>query len=126
MASGLLLALANTIVIALGLAIAVPSRDVTGAIVVIGLLPAFLIGGLTGGIATLTDRSPKWVRLCLMAPIPLTFVFVGASGLRLGPAGEAAMIPTLVAVLLLERWSRRPEEAQLPLARSTLRGSRFL
>jgi hypothetical protein len=115
-ASGLLLGLVNLVVIALGRAIGVPTRDLGGAIVLFGFFPAIMIGALSGGIALLTDRAPSWVRLILMTPIPLAFVYVGARGLRLGSTGYGALIPTVVAVLLLERWSRRREPTVLPLA----------
>ena len=114
--SGLLLGLANMIVIAIGFAIGIPSRDLGGAIVMFGFFPAMMIGGLCGGIALLTDRAPAWVRMVLMLPVPLGFVYVGARGLQLGSTGYGALIPTFIAVLLLERWSRWREVPVLPIA----------
>ena len=119
---GILLGLANTVVIAFGLALAVPSRSLGLSIVVVGFIPGMLLGAFVGGIAGLTARNPAWVRVILLAPLPVAFVVVMASALRLGSAGELTVIPTLVAVLLLESWSRAPAPGpDLPRARAATR-----
>jgi hypothetical protein len=118
---GLVLAIANAIVIAVGLAIAVPWRDLAGAIAILAA-PALPIGALTGGIALVTDERRPWFRLCWMTPLPLGYVVVVVTGLEFGAAGYGALIPTFISVLLLERWSRVPASgAELPRARATTR-----
>lgn len=104
-AAGILLGLANTIVCAIGLSVVVPDRDLGPAIVMFGFLPAMLIGALEGGIARATRESPRWVRLILLAPIPLGFVLFMADGL-FGSRAYGVAIPTVVAMLILERVSR--------------------
>jgi hypothetical protein len=104
-AAGILLGLANTLVCAVGLSVVEPSRDLGVAIMVFGFLPAMLIGALEGGIARLTRTGPRWVRLLLLAPIPLLFVLVLADGL-FGSRAYGVAIPTVVAMLILERSSR--------------------
>lgn len=105
-AAGILLGLANTVMCAVGLAIAEPSRELGGAIVVFGFLPGMLIGAFEGGLARLTRHSPPWLRVVLLAPIPLGFVYVLASALMLHAPAYGPCIPTFVAVLLLERVTR--------------------
>jgi hypothetical protein len=116
--TGMLLGLANTIVIAVGLSYAVPSRDMAPAVIMFGFIPAMLLGSLSGAIAGLTAKHPRWVRLLLIAPIPMGFVYVMAKGLILGASVYGALIPTAVAVLVLER-STRVEKILVPRARVT-------
>jgi hypothetical protein len=121
-APGILLGLVNTIVIAIGLAVAVPSRSLGASIVMFGFIPGMLIGAFIGGIAGLIAKHPPWVRIVLLTPIPVAFVVVMANMLQLGTAGNLTAIPTLVAVLLLESWSRIPAAGvELPRARAATR-----
>jgi len=107
-AAGILLGLANTLMCAIGIAIAEPSKELGGVIMMFGFLPGMLIGALEGGIASLLRRSPPWVRVVLLAPIPVGFVFTMASALMLHAEGAVygPCILTFVAVLVLERASR--------------------
>ena len=116
-AKGILLGMANTIVIALGLGTAFSTRDIAGPIMIFGMIPAMLIGAFEGGLADWTTRTPPWVRMLLLAPLPVGFVWVMANALRLGTIGDAACIPTFVAVLILEKTSRA--EVLVPTARVT-------
>ncbi|HUS31719.1 MAG TPA: hypothetical protein VMZ53_24625 [Kofleriaceae bacterium] len=106
-ALAILLGLANTIVIAFGLAVAIPERGVAGAIFIFGFIPGMMIGAIEGGIARLTARTPPWVRLILLTPIPVGFVLLMATSLHFRASSTGAAIPTLVAVLILERHSRK-------------------
>jgi hypothetical protein len=116
-ATGVLLAMANTVVIAVGLGTAFSTRDIAGPIMIFGLIPGMLIGAFDGGLAAWTTRFPRWVRLLVLTPIPVGFVWVMATALRLGSIGDAACIPTFVAVLILEKSSRA--EVLVPSARVT-------
>jgi uncharacterized membrane protein len=116
-ANGILLGLANTVVIAVGLSYAVPSRDMAPAVIMFGFMPGMLLGALVGGIAGLTAKHPSWVRLLLLAPIPMGFVYAMATGLVLGASIYGALIPTAVAVLIMERSTRAG--ALVPRARVT-------
>ena len=116
-AKGILLGIANTIVIAVGLGTAFSTRDIAGPIMIFGCMPAMLIGALEGGLADWTARNPPWVRLLVLTPMPIGFVWVMANALRLGAIGDAACIPTLVAVVILEKTSRA--EPLVPSARVT-------
>lgn len=116
-AKGILLGIANTIVIAVGLGTAFSTRDMAGPIMIFGCMPAMLMGAFEGGIADWTARNPPWVRLLILTPIPIGFVWVMANALRLGTVGDLACIPTLVAVLVLEKTSRT--QPLVPRARVT-------
>lgn len=104
-ASGILLGIANTLVVAVGLSFAIPDHDVGPAIAIIGFIPGVIIGALDGAIARGAARNPRWVRVLLLALIPLGFVLVLGNA-TFGSAANGAAIPTLVAVLILERSSR--------------------
>ena len=114
---GIALGLANALVIAIGLV----GPDVGGILFVLlfGGVPAVVTGGLLGGLAELTaSRSPRW-RVVLLA-LPALAAVAG-----LGKFFEAtaevpvACIPTVVAALILERWTRQVVPEPVATARSS-------
>jgi len=107
---GGLLAIANVVIIALGIAVA--SRHdrlfdrMFVTVLVFGGVPALVLGGLLGLLASVfATRSRRWRAVLIALP---AFGLVAALGTRyqLIVVIPFACIPTLVAALVLERWTR--------------------
>lgn len=116
---GITLGLLNTFVVALGLAVAItdPPVQVFPVVVILGFIPGAVIGGIAGSLAgSLASRS-VWIRVPILALLPIAFV-LGMG--RIDPMFEyagGACIPTLVAVLILERSTRSNDAPPVPIAR---------
>jgi hypothetical protein len=110
---GIALGLANLLVIAIGIA---PGMILF--IMLFGGIPAVVAGGLLGMLAGLTARrSPRW-RAVLLALPALGLVAGLGTFFTLTAAVPVACIPTLVAALVLERWTRQVMPAPVATARS--------
>jgi NhaP-type Na+/H+ or K+/H+ antiporter len=106
---GLLLATANVFVVAIGLGIPV-------LVIMFGGIPGVLAGILIGWLAgQLPTWAPRW-RVPLLAVPAFVVVLALAATFGMTAAVPVACIPTLVAALILERWTRRPEPAPVPVA----------
>lgn len=110
---GVAIGLANLLVIAIGFG--------PGSILVVamfGCIPAAVAGGLIGVLAGLTARSSPWWRAALLA-VPAFGVVAGLGAFfDVTAAIPVACIPTLVAALVLERWTRKVAPALIATARS--------
>jgi hypothetical protein len=125
-AKGLLLAMLNVVVVALGFATTIQNNErleIAIFAVYIGLIPALLTGIFVGKIADTQTRF----RLPIIAGIPLTvvlFLGVGSQTLDTGsnePAISSAIIgfaciPTMVGAIILERWTRPRKPQPVPPA----------
>jgi hypothetical protein len=124
-AKGLLLAMLNVVVVALGFATTITNDErleIAIFAVYIGLIPALLTGIFVGKIADTQDRF----RLPIIAGIPLiVVVFLGLGAQTLDVGGEPAIssaiigfacIPTTVGAIILERWTRRRTPQPVPPA----------
>jgi hypothetical protein len=124
-AKGLLLAMLNVVVVALGFATTITSNErVEIAIfsVYIGLIPALITGLVVGRIA---DSLPRF-RLPVIVAIPIAVVlFLGVLAQAVDGGGEPvisvpviafACIPTVAGACILERWTRPPRPQPVPPA----------
>ena len=113
---GVLLGLANTLFIAFGLLFTKAPQDLIGLIVLLGWVPGAGIGAIEGAIARETAKWRPWTRLLAMAPLPLGFIYYSSALVRIAGAAYALSIPTVVAMLVLERTTRA--SWRIPPARS--------
>lgn len=113
---GVAMAIANVLVIALAMGAAEHDAEVTILVTMFAGLPAVVLGAVLGWLAGLTaTKSPRW-RAVLFALPAFGLVAVLASFFGLTAAVPVACIPTLVAALLLERWTRQVVPALVPVA----------
>ncbi|CAN5474923.1 hypothetical protein BH11MYX1_BH11MYX1_47560 [soil metagenome] len=115
---GVLLALANTIVIAIGIAAAKAGDPVenTTLVCVIGGMPALLAGLAVGVLAHATRSAAPWARrIWLSVPALGCVLALGAWMGELHFVGVAC-IPTSVAVMILERRTRAVREPEVARA----------
>ncbi|HEX3762897.1 MAG TPA: hypothetical protein VHW23_29575 [Kofleriaceae bacterium] len=119
---GIALALANVLVIAIAIGVGEHDPEVTVFVMLFAGIPAVVLGGLLGLVAALSERkSPRW-RAVLLALPAFGLVAVLAATFGLTTLVPVACIPTLVAALVLERWTRHVEPPPVPVA--TVRSSR--
>jgi hypothetical protein len=106
---GAILGICNAFVIAIGLAAKLDSSnwlDMTVVIFVVGLVPSMVVGFVLGAIAGRTSEQRRWVRLVVLTVPALATVWGLSCMFDLSPYFTRAAIPTLVATLLLERFTR--------------------
>jgi hypothetical protein len=126
-AKGLLLAMLNVVVVALGFATTIHNDErleIAIFAVYIGLIPALLTGIFVGRIAD----TQMTFRLPIIAGVPLTVVvFLGLASQTLDTGGEPAIssaiigfacIPTMVGAIILERWTRPRQPQPVPPAQA--------
>ena len=123
---GALLGILNVLFIAVGIAMFGPERlwvegfgTITKFVFMYGSLPGLIGGAFLGGLASALDRSGTALRLSVLTLPALVLVFLLASAFDMTRFALVSCIPTVVAALILERWTRRPvDPPPVPLARS--------
>ena len=107
---GAVLGIANAFVIAIGLSTTLEPGgtwiNATIMVFAVALVPSMLVGFILGSIAERTHDHRRWIRLLVLALPALATVFALASVFSLTAYFARAAIPTLVATLLLERYTR--------------------
>lgn len=103
---GALLGAVNVVVVALGLAGLENEKDVFILVILFGMAPGVIAGGFLGTIARAVRAWPVSRRLTLLVPLPVIVVFVLAGMFGMDAAAPISCIPTCVAALILERWTR--------------------
>lgn len=114
---GVLLAWLNCLVIALCLAISERDPSVLVMVSVFAAVPAGITGLVAGSLVGAMPKHPLWWRLIVLL-VP-SFALVVVLGTQMGMAHYVvvASIPTLVACVVLEKWTRSPEQQEIPVAR---------
>ena len=123
---GALLGILNVLVIAIGIAMLGPRSawfEGTGTIAKLvfmyGSLPGLIGGVCLGVLASALDRSAMVLRLAVLTLPALGLVYLLARGFRMTDFALVSCIPTVVAALVLERWTRKPPEPPpVPVARA--------
>ncbi len=113
---GTLLGLANVVVIALGLAIPAQDNAVFMLVMIFGAVPGAVLGLLLGLVAGGFPKLAIPARLAMLILPALGLVYLLADEYSLHDHIVLAMIPTLVAASILERWTRWREAPPLPIA----------
>jgi hypothetical protein len=114
---GLLLGALNVLVIAIGLA-GIEHASIASLVIVIGGGPGLVAGFVLGLIAQAIDHVRVPIRIAVLALPAVGLVFLLARIWGMDGAAPISCIPTLVATLILERWTRkRPAPPPVPIAR---------
>jgi hypothetical protein len=114
---GCLLGIANVVLIAIGLASAEGSAGVMTLVFVFGGLPGVLAGAGLGALAQVIGTSPVPVRICVLVTPAVAVVFGLAHEFGMQDLWLISCIPTVVAALILERWTRVVEAPPVPVAK---------
>lgn len=113
---GIILAIANVLVIAIGMSVVGHDNDLFVLVVMFGSIPALVIGGLLGFFAgQYATRSRHWRTVTLSLPAFGLVVFLAAF-FSFDAEIPLACVPTFIAALVLERWTRRVVPAPVPVA----------
>lgn len=102
---GILLGVANVLLIAAAMGIAEPGLE-GGWVATIGMMPGVLTGAILGVIASATARAPREIRLGVLILPALSVVWMLGVLFELERYVVLACIPTLVGCILLERATR--------------------
>lgn len=113
---GILLAIANVLVIAIGMSIAAHDDGLFLPVVVFSSIPAVLVGGLLGLFAGLTATRSRHGRTVMLSLPAFGLVVFLAALFRFDAAVPIACVPTFIAALVLERWTRQVVPAPVPVA----------
>lgn len=112
---GATLGAVNVVVIALGVARALEGThwhsDWFGTwslVAACGLVPGVIVGALIGRIAERLRAHPRGIRVAVLVVPALLLVLALAALFDLLALAPLSCIPTVTAVLLLERWTRAP------------------
>ena len=117
---GVVLGAANVLVIGIGIGVLRQDLGLTPAVIMYGGIPGLFAGAVLGVVAQCTEARPPWLRAVVLAvPAVGLVVFLAALFEVFGMYAyvPVACIPTIVAALILERWTRRPPPAPVPVAR---------
>lgn len=118
---GVLLGALNVLVIAIGMAVSVGHSDTVGVaffVSIVGILPGVVTGACLGALAGAMKAQPRWLRVPTLLVPALALVAALAITFSLISFAAVSAIPTSVAVLILERWTRERAEPVVPPARA--------
>ena len=115
----MLLGLVNVFVIAIGMAALEHEAQMMSLVVMFGGIPGALAGAFIGAAASAMSSSRPAVRIALLALPAVGVVFGLAHEFGMQDLAMVSCIPTLVAVLILERWTRVVTAPPVPVARVT-------
>jgi ABC-type dipeptide/oligopeptide/nickel transport system permease subunit len=104
---GIAVGAANVAVVAVVVGAATPLASAVD-IGFIGGLPGLLAGAAIGWLAGRTARLRPPVRVALLAIPAFLLVFWLAHVFTMLELAELACVPTTIAAIVLERWTRRP------------------
>lgn len=114
---GTLLGALNVFVIAIGLAGLDSHTEIASLVILFGGLPGLLAGALLGALAAAMATRPVAMRIALLT-LPALLVVLGlAYQFGMQSLALVAFIPTVVAALILERWTRVVAPPPVPVAR---------
>lgn len=103
---GIVLGAVNVFVIAVVLGVTEHDSDLPGAVVIFGSIPGVVVGGALGLVAGISaSRDPRWRVVILTLPA-FGLVVMLAATFGLSAAVPVACVPTFIAALVLERWTR--------------------
>jgi ABC-type dipeptide/oligopeptide/nickel transport system permease subunit len=113
---GIVLGAANVLVIAIGMGVTAHDSAVISLVIVFGCIPGLVAGAVLGGVARWTDTRSPWLRATLLAVPGMGVVLFLAAAFDMYDFFLVACIPTLIAALILERWTRRAPAPPVPVA----------
>lgn len=118
---GVLLGALNVLVIGIAMGASMARGDVLGVaffVSIVGILPGVVTGACLGALAGSMRAQPRWLRVPMLLVPALALVAALAMTFGLISFAAVSAIPTTVAVLILERWTRERVEPIVPPARA--------
>jgi len=113
---GIILAIANVLVIAISMSVVAHDAAVLVLVVMFGIVPALVVGGLLGLFAgEYATRSRHWRTVLLSLPA-FGLVVLLAAFFGFDTEIPITCVPTFLATLVLERWTRQVVPAPVPVA----------
>ena len=113
---GIILGFLNVLVISIGISVTARSPEAFVLVAMIGGAPGLVLGLVLGAVAGWTDTQPVALRVTVLMVPALLLVVVLGQMFELSELVYLAAIPTAVAALVLERWTRFVAPAPVPLA----------
>ena len=113
---GFVLAAANVIVIALGIAMMERSGEAAALVMMIGMIPGVLAGIVLGLVAGQMEHNSVVARIAALIVPTVGAVILLATEFGMEELIVVASIPSVVSALLLERWTRKVELPPVPVA----------
>jgi uncharacterized membrane protein YoaK (UPF0700 family) len=114
-ALGTVIGTCNTVFIAVGLGFRL-GRDAGIVVLLVGIVPALIIGNVLGAIGARLAHKHVWVRRVLLVLLPVGLLMLLTAPFGITAMFMPALIPTAVCGLVLERATRHV--AELPIARA--------
>lgn len=117
---GVLLGVLNVVVIGVGMAFAHGRFDpnVMVWVIAFGMVPGVVLGALLGWLADVMRALPIWLRRCVLVVPAVLLVVALAVEFSMESFIYVSCIPTAVAVLLLERSTRKVVVPAVPVAQA--------
>jgi len=114
---GVALGVVNVLVVGVVLSIDYREDAMIPFVALFGGVPGIAVGAALGGIAKLVATRPWQWRLPILAIPAVGLVFALGAILEVTEAIPLASIPTMLAAVLLERWTRSaPPPPPIPVA----------
>lgn len=113
----MLLGIANVLVIAVGMTVLTNEDAVFMFVTLFGGVPGLAAGALLGVVGAKMTQAGRLARLAALGLPALGLVFLLARWFLLVEFALISCIPTLVAVLILEQWTRVVPVPPVPVAR---------
>ncbi len=103
-------------VIALGIAAMEGWAEAGALVLMIGMIPGVLAGLVLGAVAGSMESSNVVARIAALTVPAIGVVIVLATEFGMEEMIAVASIPSVVAALVLERWTRKVEAPPVPVA----------
>ena len=113
---GIMLGALNVLVIGIGMAGVYGEAGIVVWVLIFGIVPGFLLGGLLGWLADVMKPLPIWLRRFVLVVPAVLLVVVLATQFSMQNFIALSCIPTAVATLLLERGTREVAPPPVPVA----------
>lgn len=113
---GFVLAAANVMVIALGIAMMEGDLEAVPLVAMFGMVPGVLAGIVLGLVAGHMESSGVVARIAALTVPTVGVVILLATEFGMEELILVASIPSVVAALVLERWTRKVEPPPVPVA----------
>lgn len=120
-AIGMGLGIANTIVVGCGIAPQLESWENNPAAKSAALPAGVLTGACLGLLAYLMRALPRWLVVPVLIQTAVLVVYVLAEHYAMLKFAAWSCVPTVIAALLLERWTREKVSEAVPAARARRR-----
>lgn len=113
---GFVLAAANVMLIALGISMMESSAEAGVFVMMFGMVPGMIAGFVLGLVAGHLESHNVVARVAALIVPTIGVVILLATEFGMEALIPVASIPSVVAALVLERWTRKVEPPPVPIA----------